>query len=325
MFLSENPLLSHSQKPRRKTSQYLSSFIAIACAGLLSGSSAKDETYNLTSFTEKDKTTPFSLSVETRELVQYVLLTKESERIAFEKQQERNIRSLSKVPMNDRGVFWMRVFRDLHLDTETMMNLIQRESGGFSDRTSSKWAKWLMQVKDIVLDDMQGVEWLKRYWSLFLSLQGDTLEKMTHDEDRKKIVSLKKMIRNILLSLQSKDKEKLWSLVAEYDNLIFTLKMDIYNPDFNAILGSVYMWYLGKVSESAQRYDQVRLILQNLNDDDVYKINRLRHANKKDLFLPEYDFSILDIRKIIPLALYNVWPNAKDIKPGVLYAIAILG
>lgn len=325
MFLSENLLLSHFRKPRRKTSQYLSSFIAIACAGLLSGSSAKDGLYSPISSTEEYKKTPFSLSVEARELVEHIITIKEAERISLEKQQERNMHSLSKVPMNDRGVFWMCVFHDLYLDTETMMNLIQRESSGFSDRTSSKWAKWLMQVKDIVLDDMQGIDWVKKYWSLFLSLQNDTIGKITYDEDKRKIILLKKFVRSILLSLRSKNKEKLWSSIAAYDNLISALKVELYNPDINIIFGSVYMRYLQQFSDSAQKYEQAETIVKNLNDDDIYRINQLRHANKKDLFPPEYDFSILDVSKIIPLALYNVWPYAKNMRPGVLYAIAILG
>ena len=105
-----------------------------------------------------------------------------------------------------------------------------------------------MQIKDIVLDDMMGISGVKKYGSFFLSLQTDTLEKMSYIEDKEKIVQLKKLIRNILLFAESKNRDS----------------------------------------------------------------------------LKEYDFMDLNTKKILVLSMYNAGPNAKDIKPGVLYAIAIL-
>lgn len=163
-----------------------------------------------------------------------------------------------------------------------------------------------MQIKDIVLDDMRGVEGMKRYGKLFLALQNDTIEKANQNEDKMKIIKLKKLIRGILLSLQSKDKEELGTLLDEYNELIFSLKIELYSPDINVILGSIYMKYLQEISDSVQKYEQAEVVIKNLNDDDIYRINQLRHADKKNLLPPEYDFSILNIRKILPLALYNV-------------------
>lgn len=136
MFLSENPLLSHSQEPRRKTLQYLSSFIAVICAGVISGSSVRNDVPSVPSYEGEEKF--FSPVVETRELVQYIFLISEAKQIAFREQQEKNAKMMVEVPMNDHGIFWMRIFRDLHLDAGIMMNLIKRESGGLTQATSTK-------------------------------------------------------------------------------------------------------------------------------------------------------------------------------------------
>lgn len=101
MFLFENSPSSHPQKPRRKTLPYLSSSIALACAGVIFGSSVKEESYAPVS-TEKNTKTPFSVSVGIRELVENVIHVQETERLALLKQQEENRKNISRLPLNDR-------------------------------------------------------------------------------------------------------------------------------------------------------------------------------------------------------------------------------
>lgn len=326
MFLSWNPLVPHSTQEQKKMSLYISSLVMIACAGILSSSKPKDDFLELRISTQLEKKTPFTISSDAQSIVEKIFEIKEKEWIQKEEKRDYNIRKISRIPLGDRWVFWMRIFRDLHLDAGMMLDIIQRESSWIPHLTSSKWAKWLMQVKDIVLDDMLGIEWIKKYGSFFLALNADTLEKMSYDEDKLKLASLKKTIRNILLASQSKDKDILKKLLEEYNQLVFSLKIELYNPDVNVILGSVLIKYLDKVSADnlESRSSKVTYIIENFNESDIDRINQFRRADKKKPLSYDYDFSDLDIKKIMTLSMYNVWPNAKDIKAGVLYAVAIL-
>lgn len=183
-----------------------------------------------------------------------------------------------------------------------------------------------MQIKDIVLDDMMGISGVKKYGSFFLSLQTDTLEKMSYIEDKEKIVQLKKLIRNILLLAESKNRDSLKEYLEEYNQLIFSIKTELYNPDLNVIFGSVYVKYLERLSSEIpeDKIHTVTRIVENLDVDDIDRINQLRNADKKSKLSLDYDFTDLNTKKVLILSMYNTGPNAKDIKPGVLYAIAIL-
>lgn len=326
MFLSWNPHVPHSPQEQKKTAFYLSSFVMIACAGILSSSKPDNDILALRLSPQLENNIPFSPSFDAKIIVEKILEARKKEWILMEEKRENNIRKMSRIPLTDRWIYWTYVFRDLRLDASMILDLIQRESKWLPHLTSSKWAKWLMQLKDIVLDDMMGVGWIKKYGSFFLSLRTDTLEKMSYEEDGLKIATLKKLIRNILVIHASQDKTYLNEYLEEYNQLIFSLKSELYNPDINLIFGSIYTKYLEKLSSeiSEDRMSTVTHIIEHLDINDLDRINQLRSADKKSKLSSDYDFSTLDIRKVITLSMYNVWPNAKDMKPGILYAVAIL-
>lgn len=131
---------------------------------------------------------------------------------------------------------------------------------------------------------------------------------MSYDEDGLKIATLKKLIRNILVIHASQDKTYLNEYLEEYNQLIFSLKSELYNPDINLIFGSIYTKYLEKLSSeiSEDRMSTVTHIIEHLDINDLDRINQLRSADKKSKLSSDYDFSTLDIRKVITLSMYNV-------------------
>jgi transcription initiation factor IIE alpha subunit len=92
----------------------------------------------------------------------------------------------------------------------------------------------------------------------------------------------------------------------------------------NVILGTILLRIL-ETEVTDKHIENYWKILNNLTREDIATINRFRIADWRKSLEHNYDFSNLDIYKVLALAWYNVWQNGKDtIKRWFLYALAVL-
>ncbi len=214
-------------------------------------------------------------------------------------------------PLGPQWVFFARLFVDLWASPEIILNIIQRESKWNPMSQSPKWAVGLMQIRPIVLDDM--LLRPQRYQAHLLKISENTLNTIQDEKTR-----------SIVVSLQSSLRDKNRIDMRTYGNVITSIRTNLYTPELNVILGTILLRIL-ETEVTDKHIENYWKILNNLTREDIATINRFRIADWRKSLEHNYDFSNLDIYKVLALAWYNVWQNGKDtIKRWFLYALAVL-
>lgn len=168
-----------------------------------------------------------------------------------------------------------------------------------------------MQIRPIVLDDM--LLRPQRYQAHLLKISENTLKTIQDEKTR-----------SIVVSLQSSLRDKNRIDMHTYGNVITSIRTNLYTPELNVILGTILLRIL-ETEVTDKHIENYWKILNNLTQEDIATINRFRIADWRKSLEHNYDFSNLDIYKVLALAWYNVWQNGKDtIKRWFLYALAVL-
>jgi hypothetical protein len=200
-----------------------------------------------------------------------------------------------------------------------LVSLIERESWFRNDLVSSAQAKWIMQVRKIVFDDIWGIyqegklvrwRWMQTYRSYFQKIPKEVIAYCPKEE------------WEILKNLQSKQP----FTEQEYSQAIARLWKSVANPYVNMIFWTIYLAYL---QDTVEDVPKVPSIVKKL---DIGEINKLRSAKwQKPLepkalqsFAKKLEQSPMARQKFVTLASYNEGTFPKGMSHGLYYATVIM-